>query len=240
MKVNNAKNLFAMKKILIILIAATLGVVAAAQPGYNYPGRHGNTPRNDRFGYSRGHDRRGPHDSNLYGGLKFGVTASHISEGTGNLGATGVKTGITLGVAAGFTISPFAAFESGLYFVEKGGVAKDTYGKITYDLNYLELPLLLKINIFSSNRAIIQPYVGAYLGYGIGGQIKDYGIKYNASSFNDADFRRGDSGLAFGCGVTWSFLHAGIGYEYGLTDISKDGFGDRRNRALTLSVGIAF
>lgn len=215
-----------MKKTLAILIAAALGIAAAAQPGYNHHGR--------------GRDIRGPQRSNLYGGLKFGLTASHISEGTETISANGIKSGVTFGLAAGFTISPFAAFESGLYYVEKGGVNNAAGGKITYNLDYVELPLLLKINIISRNRTIIQPYAGAYLGLGVGGQVKDYRMSISASSFNDADFRRGDSGLAFGCGVTWSILYAGIGYEYGLADISESGFGERRNRALTLTVGLAF
>ncbi|MBR5661568.1 MAG: PorT family protein [Bacteroidales bacterium] len=222
-----------MKKIIIILCLAVIAFTAGAQPGY----RHGPYPGNSR-GY--GHSHRGYHDSSLYGGIKFGITASHIADGSSELNASGIKSGITTGLAGGFLISPFAAFESGLYYVEKGGNGRQGGNKVTYNLNYLEIPLLLKINIFSGNRAVVQPYAGAYLGLGVGGQIKDYGTRISSSSFYDADFRRGDSGLAFGCGVTWSFLHANIGYEYGLTDISDSGFGDRHNRALTLTVGFAF
>lgn len=229
-----------MKKIFAIMTAMALTVSAAvAQPGYGRGGHMGG-PGHGGYGNSRGHDRIGRHDNNLYGGIKFGLVGSHISDGSGDLKATGVKSGITLGAAAGFSFSPSAAFETGLYYVEKGGVSNATGGKITYDLDYLELPLLLKINIFSRNRAVIQPYAGAYLGLGVGGKVKDYRISQSGSSFNDTDFRRGDSGLAFGCGVTWSFLYAGIGYEYGLADISDSGFGERHNRALTLTVGLAF
>ena len=237
-----------MKKIILFLSLAAFAFTAAAQPGYrpgNHPGNGGGYYRNTpgqpghgRGGY--GYDHQGYRDSNLYGGLKFGVTASHITDGESDLNASGIKSGITLGLAGGFMISPFAAFESGLYYVEKGGSGRLNANKVIYNLNYLEIPLLLKINVFSGDRAIIQPYAGAYLGLGVGGQIKDYGTRISGSSFNDADFRRGDSGLAIGCGVTWSFLHANIGYEYGIADISDSGFGDNHNRALILSVGFAF
>ena len=232
-----------MKKILAILMTIILTAGAAvAQPGYGRPGMGG--PGHGRYGhggYGRGYDRHrhGRYD-NLYGGIKFGVTVSHITLGSSDLEADGLKTGMNLGLAAGFAISPFAAFESGLYYVEKGGIGRESGSKITYDLHYLELPILLKFNIFSGNRAVFQPYAGAYLGYGVGGRIKDYRTEICASSFNDANIRRGDSGLAFGCGVTWSFMHANLGYEYGLSDISRHGFGDNRNRALILSVGLAF
>ncbi|MBR5174893.1 MAG: PorT family protein [Bacteroidales bacterium] len=222
-----------MKKIITILSLVVIAFTAGAQPGY----RHGPYPGNNR-GY--GHNQRGYHDSNLYGGIKFGITASHITDGASEPDASGIKSGITTGLAGGFMISPFATFESGLYYVEKGGSGRQDGDKVICNLNYLEIPLLLKINIFSGNRAVIQPYAGAYLGLGVGGQIKNYGTRVSGSSFNDADFRRGDSGLAIGCGITWSVLHANIGYEYGLTDISDSGFGDRHNRALTLTVGLAF
>ena len=216
-----------MKKILAFLMITMLTAgVAVAQPGYGRSGR-GPGMGPGHGGYGRGHDRHGYY-SNMYGGLKFGVVGSHISGGSDLLDANGVKSGISLGLAAGFNINPTAAFESGLYYVEKGGIARVSGGKLTYDLNYLEIPLLLKLNIFSGNRAIFQPYAGAYLGCGVGG------------SFNDADIKRGDSGLAVGCGVTWSFLHANLGYEYGLADISRNGYGECHNRALIFSVGFAF
>lgn len=223
-----------MNKIITLIAASILSAAALmAQPGRG-PFGYGRD-------YGRGYDRhRHDHYNNLYGGLKAGLTFSHITSGTGDIDANGLKTGTSLGLAAGFNIGPMAAFESGLYYVEKGGIGRASGNKIVYDLHYLELPLLLKVNVFTGDRAIFQPYAGAYLGLGVGGRIKDYSIEHSASSFNDADFRRGDSGLAIGCGVTWSILHANIGYEYGLSDISKHGFGENRNRALILSVGIAF
>ena len=223
-----------MKKIITLIAVSVLGAATLlAQPGRG--------PFGNGRDYGRGHERH-PHGhyNNLYGGIKAGLIFSHISSGTGDIDAIGVKTGTSLGLAAGFNISPMAAFESGLYYVEKGGIGRVSGGKVIYDLHYLELPLLLKVNVFSGRQAIFQPYAGAYLGMGVGGQIKDYRLETSASSFNDANFRRGDSGLAIGCGVTWSILHANLGYEYGLSDISKRGFGDNRNRALILSVGIAF
>lgn len=228
-----------MKKIITLIVVSILSVaVLPAQPGYGQGGYPGG-PFGHGRDYGRGHERHS-HHSNLYAGIKAGLTASHISSGTGEIDAAGIKTGTTFGLATGFNISPMAAFESGLYYVEKGGIGGNTGGKIIYDLHYLELPLLLKVNIFSGRRAFFQPYAGAYLGMGVGGRIKDYRMEISASSFNDANIRRGDSGLAIGCGVTWSFLHANLGYEYGFSDICKNGFGDNRNRALILSVGFAF
>ena len=231
-----------MKKIFAILTVMALTVSAAvAQPGYGRGGYSGGGPGRPGYGHGKDHARIGRYDRNWYGGIKFGLVGSHIYDRSGELKATGVKSGISLGAAAGFNISPMSAFESGLYYVEKGGIGKVDGEKVTYELNYLEIPLMLKFNIFSRNRAVFQPYAGGYLGMGIGGDVKDYRDKYYASSFNDTDlFRRGDSGLLFGCGVSWNFLHANLGYELGLSDISRNRLSDRRNRALVFSVGFAF
>ena len=230
-----------MKKILAFLMTIILTAgVAVAQPGYGRPGRGPGMGGPGHGGYGRGHDRYGYYHDNWYGGVKFGIVGSHMSSGSDELDARKVKSGISLGLATGFNITPMAAFESGLYYVEKGGSGRVAGNKVTYDLHYLEIPLLLKFNIFSGQRAVFQPFGGAYLGLGVGGRVKDYGVQYSASSFSDAGIRRGDSGLTFGCGVSWSFLYASLGYELGLADISRDGFTDTHNRALLFSVGFAF
>ncbi len=226
-----------MKKILAMLTLFALCTFAAvAQPGYGYGHGRGygyGQPRGGRGYYGR-------YGTEWYGGVKFGVTGSHVSSQSSELNGNGVETGISLGLAAGFNIAPAAAFESGIYYTEKGGSSRNADGRFTYDLNYLEVPLLLKYYIYSGNRAVVQPYIGAYLGLGVGGQIKDYGTRSVTDSFGSGLFRRGDSGLALGCGISWSFLYASLGYEYGLANIGADLFSETHNRALVFSVGFAF
>ena len=230
-----------MKKILSVLAIAMMTAAAAmAQPGYGRPGGgpYGGGPRGGGYGMDR--DRNGYFGTDWYGGIKFGLVGSHVSSESSELNGNRVKSGISLGLAAGFNISPEAAFESGLYYVEKGGSSKNSAGRFTYDLNYMEIPLLLKYYIYSDNRAVFQPFIGAYLGFGVSGEIKDYGAREAFNSYGSGYFRRGDSGLTFGCGVSWSFLYASMGYELGLANIGRDYFYDTRNRALIFSVGFAF
>ena len=218
-----------------------------AQPGHSPGYRPGYKPGFGRdYGY--GHGRPQYRESGIsplfgpdwYGGVKFGVTGSHVSSQSPELRGNGIQSGISLGLAAGFNLSPATAFESGLYYMEKGGSSRASGGRFTYDLDYLEIPLVVKYYIFSGNRAVFQPYAGAYLGLGVGGQLKDYGSRSVTDSFTSGLFRRGDSGLLFGCGVSWSFLYASLGYEYGLANIGADLFSETHNRALVFSVGFAF
>lgn len=237
-----------MKKMLSILTIIVMAAgVATAQPG-RFDGRFGSGPAN-RYGYGPGrggygvdHDRGGLYRDNWYGGIKFGFVGSHVRSEAQRLDSDGATTGVNFGLATGFNIAPMAAFETGLYYTEKGGFNRngDNGGKLTYDLNYLEIPLVLKYYIPSGDRAVFQPFVGAYLGLGVGGQIKDYDAKLSYGSFSNGYFRRGDSGLTLGCGVSWTFLYASLGYEWGLANIASDSFAEAHNRALVFCVGFAF
>ncbi|MBP5219069.1 MAG: PorT family protein [Bacteroidales bacterium] len=235
-----------MKKIFALLSTlAVLSLTAGAQPYYGGRGPVGGPGRYNSFGgpgrYDRGGFGPGRFYNDWYGGIKFGVVGSHVSSESEELDGRGVQTGISAGLALGFNMTPDVAFESGLYYVEKGGSSRNSGGKFTYGLDYLEIPLVLKYYVFSpGRRAVFQPYVGAYLGFGVGGEIKDYGNREAFSSFDNGYFRRGDSGLAFGCGVSYSFLYASVGYEFGLANIGQDLFNETRNRALVFSVGFAF
>ena len=237
-----------MKKIFaLITILALFTLSAGAQPYYG-GGPMGGPGRQNSFGgpgkpgrYDRGGFGPDRFYNDWYGGIKFGFTASHVSSESGELDGKGVQTGISGGIALGFNMTPDVAFESGLYYVEKGGSSRGTGGRFTYGLNYLEIPLVLKYYIFSpGSRAVFQPFAGAYLGLGVGGEIKDYGNREAFSSFDNGYFRRGDSGLTFGCGVSYSFLYASVGYELGLANIGQDLFDETKNRALVFSVGFAF
>jgi len=228
-----------MKKIAltIALVLATV-LSAMAQPGYGGPYSRN---RGHGYGYGYGRDRGRIHyyDNNFYGGIKVGLVASHVSSNSEYLDANRLETGLSAGFAAGFNISPFASLESGLYYVEKGG-SSNSNGRFTYELDYLEVPFLIKYNYYSPNNFVVQPYLGFYVGFGVGGMIRDFQNREAFSSYSDGYFRHGDSGFKIGCGFTYSFLYFGVGYDLGLSNIGQDFFDDTRNRALRLNVGFAF
>ena len=131
-------------------------------------------------------------------------------------------------------------FETGLYYTEKGGKGTHENKKFTYNLNYLEVPLLMKYAIPFEQRGSIQPFVGGYLACGVGGQIKDYGNRQAFSSFDNDAFKRFDGGLRIGCGVQYDIVYAEAAYEFGLANICNDSFDTSRNRCLYLNVGVNF
>ena len=225
------------KTIIFSLLCMMLALPAMAQPGYRY-GR-GPQPRVmtvDRHGneYIAWH--------RYYVGLRVGLNASHVSSESPDLNGTGVKTGLNIGVAAGTQLTYRAPifFETGLYYSQKGGKSGSGSNKFTYDMNYLEVPLLIKYKHFVGNQTSIQPYAGGYLAVGTDGEIKNYGTRTAFSSFENGYFNRFDGGLKIGCGVGFNMLYLDASYDIGLANIGQDSFNDTHNGCFTINVGVNF
>ena len=169
-----------MKKILLLsLLCTLLTMPALAQPGYGYG--YGHRPRVQTVG-RHGNEYVAWHS--YYFGLRVGLNVSHIANDSPLLDGSGAKTGLNIGLAAGTQLSYRAPLfiESGLYYSQKGGKSDSGSGKFTYDLNYLEVPLIIKYKHFVGNQTSIQPYAGGYLAVATDGQIKNYGTRTAFSS----------------------------------------------------------
>lgn len=223
------------KTIIFTLMCVMIALPAMAQRGYGYgPGpqiqtvsRHGN----EYIGWHR-----------YYFGLRVGMNASHVSSESALLDGSSIKTGLNIGVAAGTQLSYRAPvfLETGLYYTQKGGKSGSGHEKFTYDLNYLELPLLIKYKHFVGNHTSIQPYAGGYLALGTDGDIKNYGTRTSFSSFDNGYFNRFDGGLKIGCGVGYNMLYLDASYDIGLSNIGQDNFDDTHNGCFTINLGVNF
>jgi hypothetical protein len=170
------------------------------------------------------------------------MNASHVSSESPVLDGSSVKTGLNIGLAAGTQLTYRAPLflETGLYYSQKGGKSGRGADKFTYDLNYLEVPLLIKYKHFVGNQTSIQPYAGGYLALGTDGNIKNYGTRTAFSSFDNGYFNRFDGGLKIGCGVGFNMLYLDASYDIGLSNIGQDNFDDTHNGCFTLNIGVNF
>lgn len=236
-----------MKKRMLMMIAmvAMFFGTASAQHfgGYRYgartsPSHYGRTPRTARY--------NSPYN---YVGLRVGASFADLSSDWDRYGDCATKTGLNLGMVVGTPVSHYIplCLETGLTYTEKGGNL-DSHTKV--NLNYLELPLVLKFIHVTDGGFGIQPYAGGYLACGVGGKIKERGY-YDGGSKKDytttcdafgdkGDFKRFDGGLKVGCGFSYDILYADLSYEYGLTNITDDSFRSTHNSALMLNVGVNF
>ena len=223
-----------MKRIMIALLGLLLTMPIMAQYGRQRPRTH-------RYGYtSRSNYHRSFTDT--YYGLRIGANFSTVNSDDRYLDGSSVRSGLNVGAVVGFQIAPHAPiyFETGLSYVEKSGKGNYNGSRFTYNLDYLEVPLVLKYDYRADRLLSIQPYLGGYVAAGIGGQIKDFGSRHAYSSFDDEGFQRFDAGIKVGCGLQYDHLYAELGYDFGLSNISHDYFDTSRNGSFFATVGVNF
>ena len=187
-----------------------------------------------------------------YVGLRVGPSFSHTTSDDAALNGGRWKTGLNVGVALGTAISCNTPLylESGLYYTEKGGKGNGgvNNGHFTYNLNYLEVPLVFKYRATSTGDFTVEPYFGGYFAVGVGGKIKDYNNReaysaFDSNRYDNGTFRRCDAGLKFGIGSSVRLsgdaaLYMEVGYDLGLADICHDTFDKAKTGALQLNVGV--
>ena len=105
----------------------------------------------------------------IYYGLRIGGALSTVNSDDRYLDGGSFRGGLNLGAVIGFQLAYNAPvyFETGLYYIEKGGEGKYEGSKFTYSLNYLEVPLLMKYSIDVAPVVSIQPFLGAFVSAGI-------------------------------------------------------------------------
>ena len=177
--------------------------------------------------------------------MRVGATFSCVDSEDALFDSNRMRTGLNVAAVAGLSLSRNVPLylETGLGYTEKGGTKGRGIDKMTFNLNYLEVPIVLKYDVSTYGLFGVQPYVGGYLAYGVGGKVKDYGIRNSYSAFGDERpgyprFQHFDGGLKIGCGINLSAFYADFSYEYGLTNISHNSFDETHNSSVLLTVGV--
>lgn len=231
-----------MKKFFFIALAALMLTGSAAQAQAYRNSRY----YNERTGHLDYSTRRGGNmyaSGENYYGLRIGPSFSTVNSDDETLDGGDSQTGLNIGAVAGIALSDRTPLflETGLYYTEKGGKKKLQNGKkMTYDLNYLEVPITVKYAYAIDDHFSVQPFAGGYLACGVGGKIKNYGLRESESSFSSDRFKRFDGGLRVGCGAAYDMFYFDLTYDIGLANIYHDEFDTSHNGCLTLNFGVNF
>ena len=188
--------------------------------------------------------RRGSFADNheIYYGLRLGLGLANVNSDDKRLDGGDTQAGLNIGGVIGFQLSPSAPvyLESGLFYTEKGGKGVLDKKKFTYDLNYLEIPILVKYKYEMDTDLNLVPFAGGYVAMGVGGKIKNFGDRETASSFSAENFKRLDGGLRFGCGIEYQVLYADMAYEFGLANICHSDWDTSKNGCFYINIGVNF
>lgn len=238
-----------MKKRFLLMLVLVTAVFGTANAQHFRNSRYYND-RTDRLDYSNRNAGMGRYGSRYgsynYYSLRVGATFTTVDSEDAVFDGGKMRTGLNVAGIAGLSLSRYAPLylETGLAYTEKGGRKGRGADKMSFNLNYLEIPAVLKYYYSPDGHFGIQPYAGGYIACGVGGKIKDYGVREAYNAFGEDKpgyprFKRFDGGLKVGCGVSYDAFYVDLGYEYGLTNISHDTFDSTHNSAVTLSVGVS-
>ncbi|MEO7977724.1 porin family protein [Flavobacterium sp.] len=167
-------------------------------------------------------------------GIKGGLNMSNLY--TDDADDENVLFGFNAGAYATLPVSDFVAIQPELLFTTRGSELEYNnvlaQGNVKLKLNYIELPLLVRVNITKN----FNIHAGGYASYMVSAKSTGDGDFEFEDQYDTDDFNKFDAGLAGGIGVDFSPLSVGLRYNYGLTTIVKDGddSSDLKNSNLSL------
>lgn len=181
-------------------------------------------------------------------GAKAGVNFSNLY--VNNADDENLKLGLNAGLYAKLPLVRGLSIQPELLFSSKG--SKLTYnsfllggkGEYRFNLNYVELPVLLVINIAKNLNIHAGPYVSYLVSANIK-DLKDNGTIRDIADLNADKFNRIDYGLAGGLAIDIQNFTLGARYNYGLKEIANSTLsnallGNSKNSVIAVYAGFGF
>ena len=176
-------------------------------------------------------------------GFKGGLNFSNLY--TDTVDDNNVLTGFNAGLYAKFPITNSIAIQPEISYTTKG--AELVYnnaiiqGTAKFNVNYIEVPVLLVANITEN----FNVHVGPYAAYMVSGKTtNDSNFSSSQRELDTNDFNKFDAGISGGVGIDLDAVNFGVRYNYGLTKIGKDDSSsnfissDAKNSVLNVYVGL--
>jgi len=156
-------------------------------------------------------------------GIKGGVNFSNIY--STEVDDNNVLTSFNAGLYGKFPISDIVSIQPEILYSRKGGELTYnnafTSGVSQFKLNYIEVPVLLNVNITKEFSVHAGPYfaylIDAEVNNDAEGDVLDFEDAYN----ND-DFNKFDVGISGGIGFDFDSFGIGARYNYGFSTIGKE------------------
>jgi hypothetical protein len=160
--------------------------------------------------------------NNLKFGIKGGVNFANIN--LSDIENNKVITGVNFGVFAKLPLSNSFVIQPEMYFTTKG--SELTYqtvfvdGTAKFELNYIEIPVMVLFNLGQNFNFQIGPYAS----YLVSSKVKNVtNVNFNfEDTLDSGDFNKFDTGIAVGLGFDTKTIGFGIRYNLGLVTVGEE------------------
>lgn len=192
--------------------------------------------------------------------LLFGMISTATAQGLVNFGIKGglnitnitnvdydtdPRNGFTIGASIDFSI-PAApiGIETGAYYSQKGAKASDGGFTSNLKIDYIEVPVLAKINLGPPGPISPHLIAGPYAGFNINAdaEVSDGSGSVSGDVSDDVEDIEfgGMAGLGLEFNLAVTKLSAQFRYSAGFTSIYSDDSSDGKNAVFSVVVGIGF
>lgn len=183
-------------------------------------------------------------DSPIQFGVKAGLNLSNFGGKAGD--DLDAKIGFNVGVTVDYALTEDVYLLSGLELTTKGAKLSESGAKLTFNPMYLQLPIHAGYKLAIAEGTKLVFHAGPYLAYGIGGKAKltgagdeDYKIDFFGSE-EEGGAKSFDFGVGLGVGAEFGQINAGLGYDFGLANISRSDDAKLKTQNAYLTVGYKF
>lgn len=187
-------------------------------------------------------------------GIKGGLNLAQLIIDQPSVEDENMKLGLHFGLFTKIAVTDFLAFQPELLYTNVG--SKVAYGstagnllgisegEVRYNLNYIQLPLALGINLGPLNI-----HAGPYVSYLVSANVKNLRTSdltaVSTIELNEDNFNRIDYGLLAGVSIDVQHFTIGARYNYGLNEVGREGLArtitnNSRNSVAQLYIGFGF
>lgn len=167
------------------------------------------------------------------GGASFATLRGDVPLENGGEGDLGYDTGLVGGIYGQAEFFPFFTPRLEVLYVQKGAVTEDIQdagvpegSEVSYNLDYIEIPVLAKFNLPIIRQILPSLYAGPYISFAVNRSTEvENG---NADNIGDAEnlFDSTDYGLVLGTDVDFTFAGKALTlsgrYDLGLANVVND------------------
>ena len=178
-------------------------------------------------------------------GIKGGTNIAEFSfkDNCTNINQESIN-GFTLGAVLEIGLGGNIFLQPEAVFIQKGSEIQVLTEANKFNVNYLDIPILLKMKIINSNVFNINLLAGPSFGLALNGEETMGGQTIDVNFGGENGLKRFDLGINAGGGVAVNLGSIGVfgdvRYLFGVSNISEDTNREIKNKGLNLSVGLMF